>query len=257
MKLNIKTELLGTFGLMIALTALVFAVGFWGMSSVASHTTDIVTRDLVEDVLVRELEVLILEQTATYENFVITKNEEALATIEQETEAVLLHFEEVTEEFHGNVELLDLLHAVEGEYTVFLEAGDELVHLVHANADHEAIVHELELLEADEKLLEEELELLASKVEHNIEVAYDEALQSKSTATYIALGSLVVSIIAGFAVAYLVARSISSGVINVANSANVLATETFPALMSLTRDVAQGDLTKTSNFTVQKTDVFK
>ena len=79
MKLNIQTKLLGAFGLMIALMIAVFAVGFWGMNTIANDTTEIVTVDLVEDIGVRELEVLILEQTATYEDFVITGNEEDLA----------------------------------------------------------------------------------------------------------------------------------------------------------------------------------
>jgi hypothetical protein len=40
----------------------VFVTGLLGLTSMASNTTEIVTKDLVEDVAVRELEVLILEQ---------------------------------------------------------------------------------------------------------------------------------------------------------------------------------------------------
>ena len=81
MKLNIQTKLLGSFGLMIALMIAVYGVGLWGLNTVINDTTEIVTVDLVEDIGVRELEVLILEQTATYENFVITGNEADLTAI--------------------------------------------------------------------------------------------------------------------------------------------------------------------------------
>ena len=192
MKLNIQTKLLGAFGLMIALMIAVFGVGFGGMNTIANDTTEIVTVDLVEDIGVRELEVLILEQTATYEDFVITGDEEDLVTIEHETEAVHEHFTTLEEEFHGDAEMLELLGVVEDEYVVFLEAGDALVALVQANASKEDIIHELELLEADERLLQEELGLLTAAVEHNIQLAYEDALANKSLATNIAIGTLIV-----------------------------------------------------------------
>jgi CHASE3 domain sensor protein len=140
-KLKIQTKLLGAFGIMIA----VFGGGFWGMNSLASQTTEIVTLDLVEDVAVRELEVLILEQTATYEDFIITKNEEDLEKIEHEIESVNEHFVHLEELFAHDEEILELLTEIEDEYLVFLQSGDAIIELVHAGAGNEAIIHELEL----------------------------------------------------------------------------------------------------------------
>ncbi|MCH7983947.1 MAG: HAMP domain-containing protein [Chloroflexi bacterium] len=211
MKLNIQTKLLGAFGLMIALMIAVFGVGFWGMNTIANDTTEIVTVDLVEDIGVRELEVLILEQTATYEDFVITGNEEDLVAIEHETEAVHEHFTALEEEFHGDAEMLELLYVVEDEYVVFLEAGDALVALVQANASKEDIIHELELLEADERLLEEDLGLLTAAVEHNIQLAYEDALANKSLATKIAIGTLIVSALIAAGLALVISRGLAGG----------------------------------------------
>ena len=50
MKLNIQTKLLAAFGLMIALMIVVFSVGFWGLNTVISDTTEIVTVDLPEGI---------------------------------------------------------------------------------------------------------------------------------------------------------------------------------------------------------------
>ena len=250
MKLKLQTKLLGAFGVMIVLMIGVFGVGFWGMSTIANDTTEIVTVDLPEDIGVRELEVLILEQTATYENFVITGNEEALTRIEHEIESVFEHFAELEEEFHGNNEALKLLFTVVDEYDVFLEAGDELVARVQSGASKEAIIEELELLEADERLLEEELELLAHHVEAAIAEAYEDVLAAKSNAVNIAIGALVVSIIAGLGGGFYLSRTISRGVNAVANSATELAENTLPALAALTKAVASGDLTQRSHFTI-------
>jgi CHASE3 domain sensor protein len=113
MKLNIQTKLLGAFGLIIVLMIAVFGVGFWGLNTVSDHTAVIVVEDLVEDIAVRELEVLILEQTATYADFVITENEEYLAVIEHEIEEVREHFDDLHVLFGHNDEALELLSTVE------------------------------------------------------------------------------------------------------------------------------------------------
>ncbi|MCH8817888.1 MAG: HAMP domain-containing protein [Chloroflexi bacterium] len=234
MKLNIQTKLLGAFGVMIVLMIAVFGVGFWGLSSVAGHTTEIVTEDLVQDVGVRELEVLILEQTATYEDFIITENEEDLVDIEHETEAVFEHFDVLEEEFHGNDELLALLFEVEDEYDIFLAAGDELIDLVHSGAGDEAIIHELELLEEDERLLEEELGVLATAVEHKIDVAFAEALDAKSLATSIAIGALVIAALTGAALAIFLSRGMAGG---------------MGQMLRAAEGMAEGDLNQTLNVT--------
>ncbi|MCH7971016.1 MAG: HAMP domain-containing protein, partial [Chloroflexi bacterium] len=255
MKLNIQTKLLGAFGLMIALMIAVFGVGFWGMNTIANDTTEIVTVDLVEDIGVRELEVLILEQTATYEDFVITQKEEDLITIEHETEAVHEHFTALEEEFHGDAEMLELLDAVEDEYVVFLEAGDELVALVQANASKEDIIHELELLEADERLLQEELGLLTAAVEHNIELAYEDALANKSLATTIAVGVLIVSALVATAIALVISRGLAGGIGKMLRAAEELAEEILPELVMVTEAVAAGDLTRSSDVTINAVEV--
>jgi CHASE3 domain sensor protein len=61
-RLNIQNKIFASFGIVISLMIAVFVTGLWGLTSMASNTTEIVTKDLVEDVAVRELEVLILEQ---------------------------------------------------------------------------------------------------------------------------------------------------------------------------------------------------
>ena len=65
-RMNIQNKIFASFGVVITLMIVVFVVGMWGLNSMASHTTEIVTKDLPEDIGVRELEVLVLEQTATY-----------------------------------------------------------------------------------------------------------------------------------------------------------------------------------------------
>jgi len=152
-RMNIQNKIFASFGVVITLMIVVFVVGMWGLNSMASHTTEIVTKDLPEDIGVRELEVLVLEQTATYADFVITEHDEDLETIEHETEAVHEHFATLEEEFQDNEELLELLSIVEREYVSFVEAGDELVDLVHEQASKEEIIHELELLGEEEVLL--------------------------------------------------------------------------------------------------------
>ena len=140
MKPSIQCKLLGSFGLMLALMFVVFGIGFWGLNSVAGHTEEIVLEELPEDIGIRELEVLIAEQRATYEDFIITEKEHALVIIERETNAVHEHFNTLEAAFlrNGNDdELLELLYIVKDEYVRFLAAGDELINLVQSDAGDE------------------------------------------------------------------------------------------------------------------------
>ncbi len=61
MNLSIRAQLIGGFGIAIALLIAVFGVAFWGMNSMASATDEIVLEDVPADVAVRELEKLVLE----------------------------------------------------------------------------------------------------------------------------------------------------------------------------------------------------
>ena len=223
MKLNIRTKLLGSFAVMIVLIIAVFGVGFWGMSNIASHTDTIVHRDLVEDVAVRELEVLILEQTATYEDFVITENEEDLDIIAHEIEEVNHKLHELNELFEHDHELLELLSVVEHEYEAFLHAGDELIHLVQAHASKDEIIHELHIVTAEKDLLEEELVELSHKVEAGIEHGYQEAVAAKSTSTTIAVIVLIAAAIIGTGIALYIARALAGGIGQVLKASEAIA----------------------------------
>ena len=105
-----------------------------------------------------------------------------------------------------------------------MAAGDELVSRVHSGTSDEAVIEELELLGTDERLLEEELEILAATVEHKIEVAYAEALGAKSLATKIAIVSLVVAALVGAALALALARGMAGGMRQMLNAAEAAAT---------------------------------
>ena len=234
-RMNIQNKIFASFGVVITLMIVVFVVGMWGLNSMASHTTEIVTKDLPEDIGVRELEVLVLEQTATYADFVITEHDEDLETIEHETEAVHEHFATLEEEFQDNEELLELLSIIEREYVSFVEAGDELVDLVHEQASKEEIIHELELLGEEEVLLEEELEVLANAVEHQIDVAYQQALDAKTLATRLAFSGLV---LAG-ALGLMLKRSIVGPVNRVKDTARELADNVLPRLSEVASAVGK------------------
>jgi methyl-accepting chemotaxis protein len=248
--MNIQNKIFASFGVVITLMIVVFVVGMWGLNSMASHTTEIVTKDLPEDIGVRELEVLVLEQTATYADFVITEHVEDLETIEHETEAVHEHFATLEEEFQDNEELLELLSIVEREYVSFVEAGDELVDLVHEQASKEEIIHELELLGEEEVLLEEELEVLANAVEHQIDVAYQQALDAKTLATRLAFSGLV---LAG-ALGLMLKRSIVGPVNRVKDTARELADNVLPRLSEVASAVGEGDLTRQANIEFTETE---
>jgi methyl-accepting chemotaxis protein len=254
-RLNIQNKIFASFGIVISLMIAVFVTGLWGLTSMASNTTEIVTKDLVEDVAVRELEVLILEQTATYGDFIITEHEEDLEIIEQESEAVFEHFALLEEEFHGNEELLGLLSEVEHKYDGFMEAGDELLRLVQAHASKEEIIHELELLEAEEVLLEEELEALSKVVEHRIVVAYHSALDSKSLATNLSIGGLVLAIVLTGAMGLMLKRSIVGLVNRVRDTAQDLAGNVLPRLNEVAAAVGAGDLTRIAGIKFRATEV--
>ena len=251
MKLNIQTKLLAAFGLMIVLMIAVFGVGFSGMSNLSNHTETIVKEDLVEDVAIRELEVFVLEMTTSYANFVITQHEEDLNEIEHEIAGVYEHFDKLEGLFDKKPELLKLLWVVEDEYEIFMEAGDELVLLVQSGASDAEIVHELGLLDQDALALEEDLDIVATHVEEVIVVAYDEAVQAKSSANVMAITVLIVSSIVGAGIAFWIARSISTGVKSVSAAAEELADEILPQLVMVTEAVASGDLTKTANVTIK------
>jgi len=255
MKLNVQTKLLSAFGLFVVLMLGIFGAGFWGMNTIATHTDEIVLKDFPEDIAVRELEILVLEQTATYEDFIITKDPHDLEKIEHEIEAVVEHFTFLEHEFEGNAELTEMLREIEGEYDKFVEAGEVLISLVSNNASHEEIVSELKIVQHEELLLEEELVALAHRVEENVEHAYHEALAAKSMATNIALAALILSAIAATSIGFYIARAISNGVKSVSAAADDIATSVLPQLVTVTESVANGDLTKSYKVDIKNVEI--
>ena len=212
MKLDIRTKLLGGFGLVIVLLIAVFVAGFVGLNSVASATDRIVHEELPKDIGVRELEVLILEQLATYADFAITKDPEDLAVIEHETEEVFDHILELEAEFAGDAHLTELLVVFAEEYDSFLAEGKVFTDEIQDGVTGAVLINQLHVLEAEEVLLEEELQELAAIVEEQIEEAFQGAEAAHSTATTISIILMVIATIVAGGVGYLLSRSISGGV---------------------------------------------
>ena len=255
MKLDIRTKLLGGFGLVIVLLIAVFVAGFVGLNSVASATDRIVHEELPEDIGVRELEVLVLEQTATYLDFAITKDQEDLTIIEHESEAVLEHILELKAEFEGDAHLTELLLVFAEEYDSFLAEGKVFTDEVQDGVTGAVLINELHTLEAKEVLLEEELQELATVIEEQIEEAFQGAESAHSTATTISIILMVIATAIALAVGYLLSRSISNGVNKVRGVLDTLSTVTLPRLQTVTAAVANGDLTIKSEISVPRADV--
>ena len=237
MKLNIRSKFLVAFGIMIVLMMAVFGAGYWGLNIVTGQTEEIATQELQEDIAVRELEVLILEQTATYQSFVITENEDDLTAIRRQSLDVYEHFDllrDVMAMDDDDDELIVLLSIAEDEYVLFVAAGDALVSLVQESAPDETILIELELLEMDKRLLKRELDALAAAVEVQIGDAFEQALDAKSLAISIALVTLLASIVIGAALAIILSRRMSSG---------------MGQLLYAAESIAQGELDQHVNVT--------
>ncbi|NQW19081.1 MAG: HAMP domain-containing protein [Chloroflexi bacterium] len=255
MKLDIRTKLLGGFGLVVALLVAVFVVGFMGLNSVGNATNKIVHEEMPQDIGVRELEVLVMEQVSDYSDFAITKDPEGLVSIEHETEAVFDHVLELETMFAADAESTDLLFAFAEGYNGFLTEGERFTSLVESGAADELIIEELHALGEEEVLLEAELNALTLHVEEQIELAVQGAESTRSTATTISVILSIVAAAVAIAIGFLLSQSISKGVNQVGEALNKLATDILPRLQTVTAAVADGDLTIKSNIQVQQVDV--
>jgi methyl-accepting chemotaxis protein len=99
------------------------------------------------------------------------------------------------------------------------------------------------------------INLLKSMDDHlatSLSTTVGELKSSAERALWTAIAITVISLTIASAAAVLVSITISKAVGNVSRAATHLAENTLPALMSLTKAVASGDLTQRANFTVER-----
>ncbi len=134
MNLTIRAQLIGGFALVVALLIAVFGVSFWGMSSMASATDEIVHVDVPADTAVRELEVEILKQTVFYTDYAITRNQQDLTEIAHEVEQITAGLTALHDLFGNDPETDKLISKIEEEYLTFVHEGELFVAAVDAAA---------------------------------------------------------------------------------------------------------------------------
>ena len=135
MNLTIRAQLIGGFGLAVALLIAVFGVAFWGMSSMASATDEIIHENVPADIAVRELKVNVLEQTVAYADYAITLDQEDLATINLEIEEIDAKIAALSDLFGNDPESDALIDTFREEYLSFIREGDLFIAAVQASAD--------------------------------------------------------------------------------------------------------------------------
>lgn len=282
MNLTIRAQLIGGFGIAIALLIAVFGVSFWGMSSMASATDEIVDVDIPADIAVRELEVLVLEQNATYADYAITRESEAISKIEQEIEEINARIVALHDLFGNDPEADALIEIFNDEYNFFVQEGAHFIEAVDAAAlnaaadDQEApvlqgspdepalgedassgtdadvdhsgdgeseVVDLLHTLEAEEQKMIAELVELSKFAEAKVEQAADAAASVERQAVLFASVLAVIAGLVSAAIAFLLIRRISSGLDAVEAVATDMSEHTLPTLVNNMKLAAAGDLT--------------
>jgi len=233
----------------------VFAVGFLGLNSVGNATDKIVNEELPQEEAIRELELLVVEQKASFEGFAITKNPEDLTVIEHQTEAVIDHIAELEVVFKNDPESTVLLTTFAEEYSSFFAQGELFVDMVANSHMAEHVIRELQGLREEGILLRAKLEELAVHNEDQIELAFSNTQSSRATTTTVSIILIIVSGAIAAAIGYLISQSVSKGANQVGDALKMLASDTLPRLQAVTAAVADGDLTIKSNIRVPHVNV--
>jgi CHASE3 domain sensor protein len=197
MTLSIRAQLIDGCAIGVVLLLAVLGVSFMGMSSMAKATDEIVHVDIPADIAVQEFEVLVLEQTATYADYIITHDTDDLAIIDHEIEAVEEHVVSLYDQFDHDPEIDDLINTFHEAFGIFVHTGDLLTEEVgHTNEGEitAGLIAELHELEAEEVEMLLELEDLALIAEENVEHAAGQAKSAENSAILMATVLAVIAL---------------------------------------------------------------
>lgn len=250
MNLSIRAQLIGGFSIIVALVVAVLAVSYWGMNSMGNARHEITDVDVPAEKAVGQIEVLVLEQTVYYLDYMVARDPESLEKIDHskseiEGQIVALH------DLFGNDPAIDGdITSFHESYNAFVDEGDLFLEEINHTAEGEITHAELEILhvlESQERAMLDELRVLAGKADARIEHAAEVAAGAQSRAITFAIGLSVIAAAVSSLIAVVVTRKITSGLSAVETVANDLSNETLPYLVRNMERAAAGDLTAVFN----------
>jgi methyl-accepting chemotaxis protein len=243
-RVSIRGKLRGGFAVVIALLVAVFAVGLWGMSSLAGATDFIVHEELPLEQSAAHFATLVAEEEAAYLAYALTGEESALH-----------HAEEISAKAHEEIvwfeEHLDpadplyaQIQALSEEHVAFGATGHAMGEAFAAGHTAEGIelVHEFEAQLAQ---MEVEVNGVVGTLDAHMEGAFTDAKNTETLAIWLMGGVAALALALSGFIAWVLASSISSGVRQVGAAAERMAGRTLPELARVAQAVAQGDLTQT------------
>ncbi|MCH7787256.1 MAG: MCP four helix bundle domain-containing protein, partial [Chloroflexi bacterium] len=154
MKLNIRTKLIGSFLVVVALLLVVAAISWNGLNQLDAAVDHIVHEALPEDEEVRDLELEVALQTGLFFEYALTLDEEVLHEAQAQSDIIFEEMAQLEGQLAGEPELLQMLMKFEGEYDEFFVEA-ELFASLYGAGDTEAGLEALHVMVAQEAQMEE------------------------------------------------------------------------------------------------------
>lgn len=246
MKMNIRTKLIGGFGLVIVMLVVVFGIGWNGLNSLDAAADEIVHEQLPKDVEIRDLQLQIALQGELYMEYALTGEEEFLHEAREKTNVILEEAADLEERLDGEPELLSALQQVELEFTQLNREEEEFVSLYISGDIAEAIEH-LHLVAAEEAQIEEELATLAHEIELGMEESFQAAEGAHDRAVQMMIAVTVLAVMVALAVAFLISQGISNGAAAINRILQQIAAGDLRTLVNVKSSDEIGDMGRSCN----------
>ena len=245
-RISIRFKLFGGFGAILALVGLVAGVATFGMAGMDARSDDIVEKRLPTLIDAKEAANALLDVRENMFSLVLqddpAKRDADIAAMKQSA----ARYDELLDKLEQGG-LSEEALALVAEARTLRAAMKRTEPLISASAIQGNADLALSMLPIWRGVADKAGDALGKVVE--ISRAEADAAAAASAETYnqarvVLLGAAALSMLLGLGAAFLLARSISAGVGQVAETARKLANEDLPALVEVVQALASGDLTR-------------
>ncbi len=224
MKMNVGAKILTGFGVVLAILALTITVATWKMGQIGDSLKEVAEEYIPLTEKISAIEISAVEQGMAFASFRADSDQKWLAMFEKDNELVAEELKGAEEIVNANKVLLEsgmmeTLKKLEAEHEGFYADAEKLIGELKAGTQGEQVEELSNQAEEEMATLQEATDVFLTQVEHSLDSVSALAEENEKAGFQLIVVLGILGVIAGLTIGWMIARSISRPVTQMANIA--------------------------------------